>query len=348
MFTDLNGNGVQDAGEPGIPGVRVNLVSMAGFVADTVTDADGNYAFEVDAGDFTCEIDGTNFAAGGPLEGRTSTTGGETIADTVVDDNRLDYDFGYDGVATGSIGDFVWFDDNTNGLQDELPASGLAGITVELTAPSGGTQTAITDANGFYLFESLGPGTHTVRVVEPLPLAFTVFSTTVNNPLAVSLGIDEAFRDADFGYGPDFFGPEPQDSDLGDLVWNDLNGDGDSTGEPGIGGVTLDLAGDLDGDGLSDLFRSTVSNPDGTYQFSFLPQGTYRVTVDAGTLPAGITIPTFDRDGLGTPSTAIAFLPAGDTDNDYDFGLPGRGGRRRRARRPAVARPRRQRRPGCR
>ena len=41
-FDDLNGNGVKDPGEPGLPGWKIKL--SAGGVVVT-TDADGNYCF---------------------------------------------------------------------------------------------------------------------------------------------------------------------------------------------------------------------------------------------------------------------------------------------------------------
>ncbi|WP_461131540.1 SdrD B-like domain-containing protein, partial [Spirosoma aerophilum] len=45
VFVDTNKNGVQDAGEPGIPGVVVTLVSNGTVVATTTTNASGVYSF---------------------------------------------------------------------------------------------------------------------------------------------------------------------------------------------------------------------------------------------------------------------------------------------------------------
>ena len=43
---DQNVNGLQDAGEPGLPGVSVHLLTAAGTeLYSTVTDANGKYAF---------------------------------------------------------------------------------------------------------------------------------------------------------------------------------------------------------------------------------------------------------------------------------------------------------------
>jgi hypothetical protein len=46
VWNDSNGNGIQDAGEPGVPGVTVRLTDCSGVVlATTITDANGLYQF---------------------------------------------------------------------------------------------------------------------------------------------------------------------------------------------------------------------------------------------------------------------------------------------------------------
>ena len=47
VWHDLNGDGVQGAGEPGIPGVQVNLYKGNGdYVGYTFTDVNGYYLFD--------------------------------------------------------------------------------------------------------------------------------------------------------------------------------------------------------------------------------------------------------------------------------------------------------------
>ena len=49
VWNDLNGNGIQDPGEPGIAGVTVDLYSPAGqLLATAVTNAAGQYVFSND------------------------------------------------------------------------------------------------------------------------------------------------------------------------------------------------------------------------------------------------------------------------------------------------------------
>ena len=72
-------------------------------------------------------------------------------------------------VATGQIGDKVWFDADRDGRQgpDEL---GIEGVKVELIDDETGTvvATTTTDATGKYLFDGVAPGTYRVRFTAPV------------------------------------------------------------------------------------------------------------------------------------------------------------------------------------
>jgi len=58
VFEDSNDNGMQDAGEPGIPGVLVEVLDASGAVVGSdTTDADGNYFIDsLDEGTYTVRI----------------------------------------------------------------------------------------------------------------------------------------------------------------------------------------------------------------------------------------------------------------------------------------------------
>lgn len=170
VWADADFDGVQDAGEVGIPGVVVYLVDPSGvIVASTTTDADGLYSFEVPAGTWTVVIGAENFASGGALDGATSTTGGDDQTDTVVDDNVLTYDFGY--ATAGSIGDLVWNDLDGDGVfEPGAGETGIDGVEVEITADFDNDgnidfqATTTTSGGGLYLFDSLFAATYTVTV----------------------------------------------------------------------------------------------------------------------------------------------------------------------------------------
>lgn len=73
-----------------------------------------------------------------------------------------------------SIGDFVWLDNNRNGVQDS-GEPGVKGVTVTLTDADGGTKTATTDDNGYYWFTDLMPGAkYTLTFTSPDGHSWTI------------------------------------------------------------------------------------------------------------------------------------------------------------------------------
>lgn len=92
---------------------------------------------------------------------------------------------------------------------------------------------------------------------------------------------------------------------LGNLVWNDINGDGDyDDNEPGVSGVTVRLYNDANGDNVPDgaAIATTTTNAQGIYGFSNLAAGNYIV---------GIVIPT---GYIGS----IAVTSSGNPNNNLD------------------------------
>lgn len=105
-------------------------------------------------------------------------------------------------------------------------------------------------------------------------------------------------------------------SRVGDLIWNDSNGDGvKDSNENGIGGVTVALYWDLNGNGTidsgeTDIRATATTASDGIYNFDLLIPGDYIVRVtDTANVLAGAT-PTNnggsnDRAFAGTINTQI-------------------------------------------
>jgi hypothetical protein len=226
VWLDNNGNGVQDAGEPGIEGVILELLDSDGDILGTVvTDADGYYEFPVDAGVYSVAVTASNFDAGGALEGLELTSETDLFDVEVTDANILTLDFGYQ--ATGSFGNFVWYDANGDGIFNEDPGSGLGGVTLTLTEAGDdgvlGTAddvvigTTVTDAGGAYDFLNLPPGLYQVDVDESTVPAGLMLSTG-NEPFVVTLGAGEDFDDADFGYAPNIAGCSACDGKVSELT----------------------------------------------------------------------------------------------------------------------------------
>lgn len=103
---------------------------------------------------------------------------------------------------------------------------------------------------------------------------------------------------------------------LGDLVWNDLDGDGAADpGEPGLSGVRLEL---VAADGGVKATATTAT--DGTWEMRHVLPGAYTLRLVAATLPGGIVEPTFDRNGLATPAEVAFVAQAFRVRRDLDFG----------------------------
>jgi hypothetical protein len=310
VWNDLNGDGVQDGGEPGLSGVTVFLDlnsngTLDGGEPSAVTDGSGAYAIaSVSTGTYSVRVDATTIPAGFVLTGGTvplsvALAAGETVTSA---------DFGYQQ-QDASIGDFVWNDLNGDGVQDG-GEPGLSGVTVFLDLNSNGTldggePSDTTDGTGVYGFSGLATGAYSVRVdTTSLPSGFVLSGGTM--PLLVNLAAGEVFTSADFGY-------QQQDASIGDFVWNDLNGDGvQDGGEPGLAGVTvfLDLNsnGTLDGGEPSDTTDGT-----GVYGFSGLATGAYSVRVDTTSLPSGFVL-------SGGTMPLLVNLAAGEVFTSADFG----------------------------
>ncbi|MCB1057370.1 MAG: choice-of-anchor A family protein, partial [Acidobacteria bacterium] len=108
-------------------------------------------------------------------------------------------------------------------------------------------------------------------------------------------------------------GGEP--GSIGDRVWWDADGDGvQDPGEPALNGVGLTLF-----DAASTPVAMATTAGDGEYTFSDVPPGTYKVIVDASTLPPGL-FPSFDADGIASPDQTTVPLASGETRTDVDFG----------------------------
>ncbi|UEG48879.1 DUF11 domain-containing protein [Ferruginibacter lapsinanis] len=162
VWNDQNGNGLQDVGEPGIPGVTVILTYPNNATVSTTTDANGGYTFS-NLASGTYSLTFTTPAGFAPT---SSNQGGDNSLDSdpvngVVNNILLSasqsmttVDAGF-YTPFGSIGDKVWNDANKNGIQEPAEA-GMAGVAISLLDNSGAVvSTTTTDATGNYVFENV-------------------------------------------------------------------------------------------------------------------------------------------------------------------------------------------------
>jgi len=99
---------------------------------------------------------------------------------------------------------------------------------------------------------------------------------------------------------------------IGDLVWNDINGDGSPNGESGLANVEVSLY-----DNANNLLAETYTNNSGAYSFDNLVGGQYRVGINA---PNGYSA-THDLNGGNDNNSGVFTLAANENKTDVDFGL---------------------------
>ena len=209
VWWDTNADGLQSAGETGVNGATVRLLTTNGtpvlddigvpITAVTTNDGLGNPGYYrlvgVQAGDYIVEfvnpsgyiftvqdtdsqgLAGTNNSDAAIPLGRTASftlAGGET---------KVNVDAGL--VEASSVGDFAWFDVTGDGLQSP-GEPGINGVTVNLLNTNGtpvlgqdGNPISVVTANdgggnpGYYRFDNLYAGSYIVEFVLPANAAFT-------------------------------------------------------------------------------------------------------------------------------------------------------------------------------
>ncbi|MEZ4866881.1 MAG: SdrD B-like domain-containing protein [Caldilineaceae bacterium] len=313
-------------------------------LATQSTDGNGRYLFDgLPEGDYLVVVNATNCAVGGALFGFTHSDGNHrhepapdpddnidnddngdlttacgvaakaltlTAGDEPTNDGDSDsstnrtVDFGYYRGVT--VGDFVWFDWNGNGLQDRDEA-GVPDIPVQLLnadgAPTG--LTMLTNAEGRYRFTDLPAGAYAVAFdLSRLPEGALVTTPDVDDNRH-----DEVDSDATRATGQTAQTPFLQDGDsdltldmgifypmsLGNRVWADMGFAAETNNglldvdERGIASVVVTL---FDSDWRPVLAAnghpvSSVTDAGGYYLLDGLAPGNYIVCVDAQNFQEG-------------------------------------------------------------
>ncbi len=320
VWYDANNNGTLDAGENGISGVTVKLYDAAGVYLNktAVTDATGNYqlinltagsyivGITTPAGYTKSDVGTTNVAADNQNDGVSVVTTEIRTTAFAITASTNNIDFGLK--ATGSIGDFVFSDNNGNGQQDAGEA-GIAGVTVTLTGTGFTTRTTTTNSLGIYSFTGLVAGTYTVTFTTPAGLTPTVSNAAGvsdaadSDPIAGAAVVTLAAGASDLTIDAGFYSTVR----LGNFVYFDKNNNGtQDAGEPGIGEVAVSLFKDANTDNTPDgaAIASTSTNPSGNYSFANLAPGSYIVAIN---VPNGYTQAT---------TTATSADPNNDNNTD--------------------------------
>jgi len=353
---DADGNPVKDA---------------SGADITAKTDANGNYTFtRLPMGSYKVEVvpgeakvDGADVNLSdykqtygyGSSTKRSEAGKGKLVTPnpielTTADPNATKVDFAF--VKPASVGNFVWFDANKNGLQDADEA-GVPGVTVTLTDGAGNpvidldgnpVKPVTTDANGKYEFTNLMPnvdrivanaGEENYKVVFTVPAGYSATTSNAGDPEKDSNGADSSVTLAqgqndetvDFGL--------VADGTIGDTLFWDVDNNGGSPpprpGDPPPGAaVTLTYTTPA---GVQKTL-TTVTDADGHYSFKDLAPGDYVVTVDKTSLATACpecTAQTHAPSGDLTASegqelsltSKVTLSPGAMTNNDQDWAFTG-------------------------
>ncbi len=212
------------------------------------------------------------------------------------------------------LGDLVWLDTDADGVKDS-GESGAAGVVVDILDAAGEyIASTTTDASGLYSF-NVSPGTYTVRVnysnFSPGRPLLGLNSTTGG---AKRTGALTSANNLTFDFGFGVGGSNPGPIPIGGVVWHDQNGNGlQGTTEPGFAGVTVTLT------GPNGFTATTQTDTLGNYEFSGLAAGTYTVTVNTATLPAGLS-QTYDVDGLSSAHRSTVTVSSLTVNSGVSFG----------------------------
>ncbi len=330
VFIDENGNGVQDSGDTPVSGVVVNLYDEDGNLIDTtITDEDGEYYFEVDPNntyyvEFPTDVpggDGFTTPNAGNDASDSDASGNGLVQVNVGTDNDFSIDAGYLPDDTVFIGNYVFIDENGNGVQDsgDTPVSG---VVVNLYDEDGNLiDTTITDEDGEYYFEVDPNNTYYVEFPTDVPGGdgFTTpnagndasdSDASGNGLVQVNVGTDNDFS-IDAGYLPD------DTVFIGNYVFIDENGNGvQDSGDTPVSGVVVNL---YDEDG--NLIDTTITDEDGEYYFEVDPNNTYYVEFPTD-VPGGdgFTTPNAGNDASDSDASGNGLVQVNvGTDNDFSI-----------------------------
>ncbi|HYI11417.1 MAG TPA: SdrD B-like domain-containing protein [Thermoanaerobaculia bacterium] len=262
LWHDVDNDGVQDPGEPGIPFVDVVVTNgtgtgCAGAGCRVTTDADGFWIVTgLTNGTFTVNVDDTDVDFPRDFTVTTGTTDPRVITVAGVDRTNIDFGYRFTGAGstpTGSITGRI-FQDADGDLAYDL-GEARNGTTVNLMDENGNiVATTATAADGTYSFTGIFIGNYAIESVDTLGTRYsTIFlsaaqtfpnlniiyqtstETTADDQSSVSVDGVHANLLQDFGYKR-FLGS------IGDSVYWDVNENASQDiGEPGFAGVTVRL-----------------------------------------------------------------------------------------------------------
>lgn len=234
----------------------------------------GTFAYNYDFG--SDDVADTGILSGLPSQFNRTTGNGLNSIENRTAGARKDFDLQPRPV---SISGHVGITDEDGNCVDPTSTSyrGVGGVLITAEDVLGNIFTTTTDANGFYEFVDLAPGTYTLTETQPVDLLDGNETVgTVNGLTNGANGLNDQFVNIVLGPGDDgvnynFCEHEP--STIKGTVYYDRNDNGiQDAGEVGIAGTTVELF-----DSLGNFVMTTTTDANGDYCFENLLAGTYSV-----------------------------------------------------------------------
>ncbi|HRQ29486.1 MAG TPA: SdrD B-like domain-containing protein [Saprospiraceae bacterium] len=357
VWLDTNRNGIQDADETGFNGMLLTLQDEQGNTLRTelsrfnqLTGRHGYYRFEsLDPGSYKIGITVPTIMQLSPyglgdqaMDSDADSEGITAVFNLDPGQTLSDIDFGL-AYKTSSIGDFIWLDQNENGLQDE-DEPGLDSIGLQLYDESGelvrttdSQLNVINQKKGYYQFNDITPGTYFIKAEIPqgyLPATNILSDVELNSDFTHQNGFgttDLLEIEAGVVRNDIDLGLIKVEAQLGDRVWLDVNKNGiQEESETGLNGIQIRLYNEA-GDWIKTTWSGNhpVSGKTGYWSFYNLPIGYYYVRFvipveysNSKAFQGNSSI--FDSDithKFGPGTTDMLFLPDGFTQLDIDAGL---------------------------
>jgi uncharacterized repeat protein (TIGR01451 family) len=333
VFGDINSNGTQDLGEPGLENVMVVLYDAATNVLELqITDATGRYQFiGLDDGTYLAQVM-TNTLPAGYLTVPTAdpTAPADSWGAATVADGGLvaTMDFGYPpvpGIAYHTVSGTIYTDANLNGVFGAGEA-GLSNVTVRVAVDTNRdgtvefTFSSVTASNGVFAVAGIRSNSAVTITVDEATLPDTAHFLT-GDPNGAPLtnvwtiaAISTNASSLDFGYAAMY----------GTVSGTSCIGDGDGFYDPAqhdiplaFVEITLRYSGR---DGIlgtdDDWVRTADTDLNGSYAFDALPPGYYSITENKVASYAYLDLA--DADG-GDPNMIYATFTLGEEKTHQDF-----------------------------
>lgn len=284
-YLDVNGNHAIDSGDQFLGGVPITLSGAASGSAATTAGPAPAYTFaDLAAGSYA--VSAPSVFDGFALSASTAASQPATITSAGEDVTGLDFLY-----EAGRLSGSVYLDQNDNGVID-APDSFLGGVAVALAGPQSGTSVSAAGPAPAYGFPMLRGGAYTVTV----PAQFGGYLATQASQ-ARDVAAGASVSSVDFLYVR---------GGVSGFAYLDYNRNGaKDSGEPGLSGVTITLAGG----------GTATTSATGAYSFTGLAAGTKSVSAPA-------TASGFTRS---TPSPLSADLAAGGSVPNLNFGYVDNG-----------------------